>query len=43
MKIWDQAWVELLIKEDLIILDYLRYVDDSRDFLKPKGKGKMEW
>ena len=29
MKIWDQAWVNLLVREEILIIDYLRYVDLS--------------
>ena len=29
MKLWDQAWVRLLEKENLGVLEFFRYVDES--------------
>ena len=33
MKLWDQAWVRLLEKENLGVLEFFRYVDDVRNFV----------
>ena len=35
MKLWDQAWVNLLVREGFFLLLYFRYVDDSRTFGPP--------
>ena len=42
MKIWDQAWVKLLERESVSLIDYVRYVDDSRDFVCPLLEG-VRW
>ena len=42
MKLWDQAWVNLLAREGISVIDYLRYVDDSRDFVRPLEEG-IRW
>jgi len=33
MKLWDTAWLELVDREGLELLDYFRYVDDCRNML----------
>ena len=35
VKMWDHAWKSLLESEGLNALHYMRYVDDSEDFLIP--------
>ena len=35
MKLWDNAWLELMEHEEIDLLDHYRYVDDVRDFLRP--------
>lgn len=39
MKIWDVAWLQLLQNEDIRTELYKRYVDDSRNLLKPLAEG----
>ena len=39
MKIWDICWQELMDRELIEILKYVRYVDDSRNFLRPLAEG----
>ena len=39
MKLWDQAWIKLLIREGFFLLLYFRYVDDSRTFGPPLAEG----
>ena len=39
MKMWDVAWLSLLENENIQIFEYFRYVDDSRDFLRPIAEG----
>ena len=42
MKLWDQAWMNLLAREEITVFEYLRYVDDSRDFARPLEEG-VRW
>ena len=39
MKIWDDAWLKLLRNNGIKPLIYKRYVDDSRNLLKPISEG----
>ena len=39
MKLWDQAWLESMSHEGLEIGLYVRYVDDSRNMLRPLSPG----
>ena len=39
MKIWDTCWKFILEKENIDLLEYFRYVDDCRNFLKPLAEG----
>ena len=35
MKMWDSAWLSLLEREKIALIDMFRYVDDIRNFAKP--------
>ena len=39
MKLWDTAWVELMSREGFDIKMYARYVDDSRNMVRPLREG----
>ena len=42
MKLWDKAWLELLHREGINIIDFFRYVDDLRNFSRPLLPG-IRW
>ena len=42
MQCFDNLWVELLIDNNVSLLSYMRYVDDSRNFIKGLRKG-VRW
>ena len=39
MKIWDVLWLQLLKREGISLIDFFRYVDDARSFLRPLLEG----
>ena len=39
MKLWDSAWLKSMSREGLEIGLYVRYVDDSRNMLRPLTPG----
>ena len=39
MKLWDIAWLKLLVRENITVEAYYRYVDDVRNFLAPLCEG----
>ena len=39
MKLWDVLWLRLLRREGIELIDFLRYVDDARTFLRPLLEG----
>ena len=42
MKIWDVLWLQLLKREGISSIDFFRYVDDTRSFLRPLLEG-LRW
>ena len=42
MKLWDIAWLTLLDREEIDLVDYFRYVDDARSFARPLIHG-VRW